>query len=279
MATSRSVSSSRRRAVPALALFLAFAVPTAACGGSTPPEPEALGQSGAAPANYEVQVVAEYPHDADAFTQGLVWAREDELFESTGQRGASTLRRVRIDTGAVLEVHELGEEYFGEGLAKIDDRLIQLTWQEETAFVYDESFAETGDFQYSGEGWGLCFDGERLVMSDGSSTLAFRDPESFEVDGKIRVEHDGTSLSSLNELECVGDRVYANVLNDNRIYEIDPASGQVTAVIDATALVPDGMRAGRDVLNGIAYSPDSGHFYLTGKNWPTLYEVTFEPAG
>ena len=268
------------RPIGAATLLVAFTLLSAACGDSKPAAIEALGEPGAAPTNYRVQILAEYPHDDEAFTQGLVWAGNGDLYESTGQKGQSSLRRVRIDTGEVLEQHDLDDSYFGEGLALVGDDLIQLTWQEETAFVYEqETFDVTNTLDYDGEGWGLCFDGRRLVMSDGSSTLTFRDPTTFDSVGRIRVTDNGTPLSSLNELECVGDRVYANVLGDDDIYEIDPATGAVTATIDASALRPDNARAGLDVLNGIAYAEDAGHFYLTGKNWPTLYEVTFEPMG
>lgn len=262
--------------LPVLAMLLAlFAV---SCGGSSKATVEALGEPGAAPAQYRVRVVAEFPHDTAAFTQGLVWADDGELYESTGRRGKSSLRRVDIASGEVLQVHELAAEYFGEGLARIEDELFQITWQEGTAFVYDASGFETrATYNYQGEGWGLCFDERQLVMSDGSSTLTFRDPANFEPIGEVRVMQDGQSLTQLNELECVGDRVYANVLGDDHIYEIDPTTGEVTAVVDASALGPQANEASA-VLNGIAYSPKSGHFYLTGKNWPTLYEVTFEPT-
>ena len=234
----------------------------------------------ARPARYTVHVIQQFPHDVEAFTQGLVWAGTGQLYESTGLRGQSTLRKVAIPTGQVEQSHSLDERYFGEGLALVDDQLIQLTWQENTAFVYQAaSFDQTGTFSYATEGWGLCYDGTRLVMSDGTSTLTFRNPDTFDPTGTTVVQLEGTPLAKLNELECVGDRVYANVLGDDNIYEIDPSTGVVTGVVDASSLYPEANVARGNVLNGMAYDPDSGHFYVTGKRWPTLYEVTFDPAG
>jgi len=231
------------------------------------------------PVTYRVRVVATHPHDDEAFTQGLVWAGEGQLFESTGRRGRSSLRLVDIDTGEVVRRHDLEPTYFGEGLARVGAELIQLTWQEHTAFRYDaETFAGTGTFSYETEGWGLCYDGARLVMSDGSAALAFRDPSTFAVDGTVDVTLDGAPLDDLNELECVDGVVYANVLGDDHVYEIDPATGVVIGVVDASELQPDANRGRGDVLNGIAHDPTTGRFYLTGKDWPTLYEVEFEPT-
>ena len=256
----------------------------AGCGGDgnasqAATDATTLGEPGGAPAAYQVRVLNRYPHDTSAYTQGLTWAGDGELFESTGRKGQSTLRRVEIESGEVQQNHELGADYFGEGLAQVDRDLIQLTWQEGTAFVYDaSSFDEKGTFDYETEGWGLCYDGEALVMSDGSSTLTLRDPSTFEVLRRVQVQNSGEPLSSLNELECVGERVYANVLGEDSIYEIDTAQGSVTAVIDASSLYPEHDASRGEFLNGIAFNPSTGNFYLTGKNWPTMFEVTFEPA-
>jgi glutaminyl-peptide cyclotransferase len=239
----------------------------------------ALGQPGGAPGAYQVRVLNRYPHDTTAYTQGLLWAGAGQLFESTGRKGQSSLRRVDIVSGDVEKIHELDPEFFAEGLARVDRDLIQLTWKEGTAFVYDtKSFDQKSTFAYETEGWGLCYDGTDLVMSDGSSTLTLRDPLTFEELRRISVKDAGIAVSSLNELECVGDRVYANVLGDDDIYEIDVADGSVTGVIDASSLFPEHNAANGEVLNGIAFNPETGTFYLTGKNWPTLFEVTFEPA-
>jgi glutamine cyclotransferase len=259
-------------------LLALVALALAACA-STEGSTGATTTSTGAPARATVHVIVTYPHDPDAFTQGLVWAGDGDLFESTGLRGASSLRRVELATGTVQQHHALDAPYFGEGLAQVDDRLIQLTWQENTAFVYDAAtFTQTATFTYAGEGWGLCYDGTRLVMSDGSATLTFRDADTFEVTGSIGVTLASRPLEKLNELECVDGHVYANALGDEHLYEIDPATGAVTTVIDASGLSPDSNRARGDVLNGIAYDPASEHFYITGKRWPTLYEVTFEPV-
>jgi glutaminyl-peptide cyclotransferase len=249
-----------------------------ACGsneGSNDAAP--LGTGGASTADYTVRVLETYDHDDDAFTQGLVWAGNGQLFESTGRRGSSSLRRVDLASGDVLQRHDLADEYFAEGLALVDDRLIQLTWQENVAFEYDaDTFEETGTFEYEGEGWGLCDDGHRLVMSDGTARLTFRDESTFEPVGEVVVRRAGQPVAALNELECVGDRIYANVFGTDRIVEIDPETGSVTAEIDASAIRPPSVRSPNDVLNGIAYDPASKTFFLTGKNWPALYAVTFE---
>ena len=222
-----------------------------------------------------MSVIASYPHEEWSFTQGLEWV-DGELYESTGTYGRSEIRRVNLATGQVLERRALDRELFGEGLAAVDDRLIQLTWREGVAIVWDrESLTETGRFAYEGEGWGLCFDGERLVMSDGSDRLVFRDPEDFSVIGSVQVEAEGASVDNLNELECVGDRVLANVYKTDEIVEIDPSSGEVTSTIDASSL-ERGNDA--DVLNGIVHIPDGDRLFLTGKNWLSVYEVTLVDA-
>jgi glutaminyl-peptide cyclotransferase len=226
-----------------------------------------------------VEVLNTYPHDPSAFTQGLVW-RDAQLYESTGLYAQSTLRRVSIDTGDVLQQAVLEPRVFAEGLADVGDRLIQLTWREGIAPVYDiASFQRQKDFTYQGEGWGLCYDGVRLVMSDGSSRLTFRDPDSFAVIGGVDVTAEGRPIAQLNELECVGDRVYSNVWQTETILRIDPASGQVDAMIDAAGLLSPSERQGADVLNGIAYDPTDGTFLITGKHWPKLFRAQFVPAG
>jgi glutamine cyclotransferase len=219
-------------------------------------------------------IVQRYPHDTAAFTEGLV-LYQGQLFESTGLEGSSSLRRVDRATGKVLQSVTLDPKQFGEGLAAAGDRLIQLTWKNDIAHVYDlQSFSEINRFDYSGEGWGLCFDGTRLVMSDGSSSLFFRDPATFALLGSLSVSDDGSPVPNLNELECVGSDVFANVWLTNDIVRIDAASGRVLTRIDASALRAAETAPGADVLNGIAYDPANGHFLLAGKLWSTLYEVT-----
>ncbi len=223
----------------------------------------------------EPEVLAEYPHDTSAHTQGLLWS-EGILYESTGKYGRSTLRKVDVESGRVLRSRHLGDSYFGEGLERVGERLIQLTWNEKVAFVYDlETFQPLDTFSYGGEGWGLCFDGERLFMSNGSDTLLVREPEQFLVVDRKQVTLDARPVSNLNELECAGGFVWANIWNSDRIVRIDPADGRVTAVVDASDLHPTRDGSGEDVLNGIAYIPERQTFLLTGKNWPRMFEVRF----
>jgi len=226
------------------------------------------------------RVVNEYAHDTGSFTQGLL-LHEGSFYESAGQYGESALREVEPETGTVLRSVDVPAEFFAEGLALVDDRLIQLTWQEETAFVYDvETFEQVDTFTYDGEGWGLCPTDEALFMSDGSGTLTVRDRETFEETGSVDVTLRGEAVDELNELECVGDRVYANVWQTDTILEIDPATGDVVAEIDAAGLLTADERAalpGGAVLNGIADAGD-GRLYLTGKYWPQLFEVELVPA-
>lgn len=232
---------------------------------------------GATPIALGVDVLATRPHDPRAFTQGLFLA-DGVLYESTGLNGESTLRRVDPATGRVLERVDLPDTVFAEGLARVGDRLIQLTWQNRVAFVYDRAtFRQIGQHAYDTEGWGLCHDGRRLVMSDGTSTLFFRDPATFGVVGQVAVTVDGVPRDLLNELECVGNRVYANVWQTDTIVRIDPATGIVDAVIDASGLLAPDERAAADVLNGIAWDPAAGTFLITGKLWPKLFEVRFAP--
>jgi glutaminyl-peptide cyclotransferase len=224
-------------------------------------------------------VMETLPHDPEAFTQGLVW--DDGVFlESTGRYGRSDLREVDARSGEVIRSRPLAANEFGEGLAQVGDRLIQLTYREGVAHVYDrETFEVVGRFRYDGEGWGLCYDGEDLWMSDGSATLTRRDPETFAVRGRLDVTRSGSPLRRLNELACVGDEIYANVWTTTDIVRIGTADGRVRAVIDASALVPDDARVRADpdaVLNGIAYDAALDRFFLTGKLWDVMYVVRFE---
>jgi glutaminyl-peptide cyclotransferase len=218
-----------------------------------------------------IEVIATYPHDTSAFTEGLVY-HEGFLYESTGLYGQSTLRRVEPSTGDVVQSIALDPAYFGEGLALVNRTLVQLTYRERQAFVYDlDTFALAGGFTYSGQGWGLCFDGERLYMSDGSSTIQLRDPTTFARIGGLEVRAGGTPLSALNELECVGDSLLVNVFLTPLIARVNKLTGSVSVMYDASALPkPSGSNS---VLNGIAYVPDDDAFFITGKDWPSLYEV------
>ena len=218
------------------------------------------------------------PHDPAAYTQGLVWDH-GTLYESAGLYGRSSLRQVDPRTGEVLRRLDVPPGFFAEGLAEVGNRLLQLTWKEGVAFVYEpRSFERVGEFRYEGEGWGLCDDGRRLVMSDGSDHLGFRDRRTFALLGGVNVLLDGRPATQLNELECVGGAVYANVWMTDQILRIDPASGRVTAVIDAGGLLDAAEQAQADVLNGIAYDPEKKTFLITGKLWPKMFEVVFIPA-
>jgi glutaminyl-peptide cyclotransferase len=254
-----------------LGLLGAFALirvnPGRGLAGEVPP---------ASPAQHlSVQVIATHPHDASSFTEGLV-LRDGQLYESGGLYGESKLEEADVQSGALLQQISLDPAVFGEGLALVRGRLIQLTWKEQTAYVYHaNSFEQVDQFTYQGEGWGLCYDGRQLVMSDGSSKLTFRDPDTFATTGTVPVVLDGKPVERVNELECVGDSVYANVWLTDQIIRIDEATGTVTGVIDASGLLTPEERRGADVLNGIAYDPDSGHFLITGKYWPKLFEVQF----
>jgi glutamine cyclotransferase len=228
-----------------------------------------------APLALRASVVGSYPHDRSAFTQGLVW-RDGVIYESTGLVGRSSLRKVDLATGKVTRQVDVPAPYFAEGLAAVGNRLLQLTWQHGRVFVYDkDTFGRVAELQYQGEGWGLCHDGESLVMSSGSDVLTVRNPTTFAVTRTVKVTMDGKSLDRLNELECVGEEVYANVWTTDTIVRIDMKSGRVTARIDASGLLSPTERAGADVLNGIAHDPADGTFLITGKLWPRIFRVRF----
>ncbi len=224
------------------------------------------------------EVVHSYPHDPAAFTQGLV-LDGTTLFESTGLYGHSTLRRVDLATGRVLASTRLADEHFGEGLALAPGALVQLTWQNGLALVYDPRTLEPRRrLRYAGEGWGLCHDGRSFVMSDGTDRLTFRRPDTFEIERTVHVRLDGAPLRNINELECVGDSVYANVWHRDVIVRVRASDGQVLELIDASGLLPASERRNADVLNGIAYDPADGLFLVTGKLWPRLFKVKFVEA-
>lgn len=224
------------------------------------------------------EVISVRPHDPQSFTQGLV-LHDGMFYESAGRYQQSNLRQVDPQTGEVIKSVPVEGTYFAEGLALVDDRLIQITWRESTAFVYDvETFEQTGTFNYTGEGWGLCYDGEMLYMSDGTPTITLRDPQTFESIGQLLVTLDGQPVNNLNELECVGDSIYANVWQTDFIVRIDTASGLVDGVINAAGLLTaEEKAAGADVLNGIAYDAENDVFLITGKLWPKMFEVRFVP--
>jgi glutamine cyclotransferase len=227
---------------------------------------------------YGYEVVNVYPHDPAAFTQGLVY-RDGVLFESTGLSGRSSIRKVRLETGEVLERRDLEPRYFGEGLAHWNDRLIQLTWQSNVAFVYDAAtFEPRGTFSYRGEGWGLTREGDRLLLSDGSPALRVMDPATFEETGRLTVTDAGRPIFNLNELEVVRGEIFANIWQTDRIARITPDTGRVTGWIDLAGLLPAADRAGGvDVLNGIAYDAEGDRLFVTGKLWPKLFQIRVVP--
>ena len=227
---------------------------------------------------FEIQLISNISHDSGAFTQGLL-IHDGRMFESTGLTDNSSLREVNLTTGEIIRSVPLPEsDFFGEGLTLVEDKLIQLTWKNNIAYVWNLStFDIEGNFSYSGEGWGICYDevNKRLIMSDGSSTLWFRDPDDFHVIGQIDVTRNGSPQKNINELECVNGDIYANVWTEDIILLINTFSGNVIGEIDASNLLSEEERMGADVLNGIAYDADSETFYITGKRWPKMYQVEF----
>ncbi len=230
-----------------------------------------LGARRAEPGGFKV--VAAYPHDPNAFTQGLA-IHEGQLYEGTGQYGASTLRRVDLATGRPEKQRALGPQYFGEGIAILDGLVYQLTWQNGVVVVYDlETFEVERTMRYTGEGWGLTHDGRQLIMSDGSATLRFRDPQTFAVTREIEVRAAGAPVTRLNELEYIDGEIWANIWYDDRIARISPADGNVLGFVDLATLYPASARSSEAVLNGIAYDAAAKRLFVTGKNWPQLYEI------
>jgi len=258
-----------------LALMAAVGVYTRA-GGPPRPVPAPAPSD---PVRYAYHVVRSYPHDPDAFTQGLIF-RDGYLFESTGLNGQSRLRKVRLETGEVVQETRVAAEHFAEGLTDWHDNLVQLTWQSHVGFVYDLStFGLRRSFAYPGEGWGLTHDATRLVLSDGSDTLRFLDPATLRENGHISVTDNGRPLDRLNELEFIKGSIYANVWQTDRIVIIAPSDGHVSGWIDLEGLRPpnDGRRQ-IDVLNGMAYDAAGDRLFVTGKLWPALFEITIGPA-
>lgn len=251
----------------------------AACGTADPMATVASTTADAGVQQLRIEVVSTAPHDTTAFTEGLE-VDAGQLYESTGLEGRSTIQRSNLAGGAVLARQELAPDLFGEGVTLAGDRLWQLTWKNGQAIARDpQTLAETGRVSFDGEGWGLCAQPDRLVMSNGSSTLTFRDRTTFAVLGTVDVTAAGTALTQLNELECTPDgQVWANVWQTNEIVRIDPASGHVTGVVDASGLLTPQQAAGADVLNGIAALPGTDEFLVTGKLWPTTFTVRFVPS-
>nr|WP_314543746.1 glutaminyl-peptide cyclotransferase [uncultured Massilia sp.] len=235
-----------------------------------------MSQAQAAIPIYGFVVKNTYPHDPQAFTQGLFF-KDGQLYESTGQKGQSSLRRVDLKTGKVLQKKDLAAEYFGEGSTAVGDAIVGLTWQSNVGFVYDtKTFALKSRFNYKGEGWGLASDGKAVYMSDGTPDIRILDPKTLEEKRRIHVNAEGKPVPQLNELEIVDGQLYANVWGTDVIARIDPASGNVVGWIDLTGLLPPDKRGTSNVdavLNGIAYEPKGKRLYVTGKLWPKLFEI------
>lgn len=231
------------------------------------------------PAEVRPKILATYPHDPAAWTQGLLW-HDGKVYEGTGLEGRSSLRRADLTSGKVEKSIDLPRNVFGEGLALVDDRLIQITWKDHVAFLWDkDDFAAKGTFKYDGEGWGLCYDGKRLIMSNGGNRLTFRDPKTFKETGSVLVRALGNKFDGkLNELECAEGFVYANIWTSDydRIAKIDPKTGDVVSFIDASGLRAQFESRDAEVLNGIAYIPERKSFLITGKFWPKMFEVRFD---
>ncbi len=227
------------------------------------------------PAKLKYTVVASYPHDSEAYTQGLQY-ENGKLYETAGMYGESTLRYTDLKSGKVERKVEIDSMYFAEGMTLIGDTLYMFTWREHTGFKYDKnSFKRASVFSYATEGWGMCYDGTYLIVSDGSEFLYFYEPGTFKLHHKVSVFTNLGAVSALNELEYVEGFVYANVYQTDKIVKINPSNGKVAAEIDMSGILSEQYKQDVDVLNGIAWNPDNDHFYVTGKWWPRLFEVVF----
>ncbi|MDE6146821.1 MAG: glutaminyl-peptide cyclotransferase [Bacteroidales bacterium] len=223
--------------------------------------------------HYVIETVAEYPHDTESYTQGLFFV-DGQMYESTGLHGKSSFRKIDIETGKAIEKLDFDKKYFVEGSSVLGGELFILTWESRVAFIYDAATMEyKSTWKYPREGWGLTTDGKQLIASDGSATLYFMDSR-FNVQRKVQVTFEGRPVGLLNELEWIDGKIWANVYTSNEIVIIDPKDGKVSGIIDCRGLLPRALRRpSTDVLNGIAIDDATGKIYLTGKNWPRLYEI------
>ncbi|MCX5837283.1 MAG: glutaminyl-peptide cyclotransferase [Deltaproteobacteria bacterium] len=267
-----------RKRTPTVRLLAALAIAALVCLhpglGRAEAGPSPAGRKPIALPVYGYRVVNVYPHDRQAFTQGLIWCG-GFLYESTGLNGGSSLRKVRLETGQVVQKHSLDRQYFGEGITEWGGRLLQLTWKSNLGFIYDRSNLKVrGTFRYPGEGWGLTHDRDRLILSDGTAALRFLDPRTLEETGRLNVRNGNVPLADLNELEFVRGEIFANIFRTDWIARISPQTGAVTGWIDLRGLLPevDG-RVPADVLNGIAYDTGGKRLFVTGKLWPKLFEI------
>jgi len=258
----------------------AAAVANSPVGQKTPPQNSSAGQDAEAARTpetiptYSYKVKNSWPHDRRAYTQGLIFL-EGILWESTGQYGSSSLRKVELKTGKVLKQISVPQKYFAEGMTVFNNKVFQLTWQEHKGFIYDPAtFQKQGEFTYTGEGWGLTHDGESLIMSDGTNQLRFLDPATLRTKRTVSVLNAGEPVEQLNELEYINGEIYANIYQTDRIVRVDPKSGKILGWIDLTGLLKTKERTGEeDVLNGIAYDEAGKRLFVTGKMWPKLFEI------
>ncbi len=274
-------------AVGLLSALLGACAPTAEAGRtnggdgalSNPPAgagESAVAENAAGPQRLQLEVIAQYPHDPEAYTQGLLWF-DGRVYESTGQYGRSRVRRWDLESGRVEVDRALPDDLFGEGLARVEDRLVQITWKAGRAFLWSlDALEPLGELSFRGEGWGLESVGDRLVLSDSTHVLRFLDPATLEQESRLAVRRGGFPADSLNELEFDGTHLWANVYQSDDILRIDPATGVVTGVVDASGLLSPEERRRAEVLNGIAWRPETGTFLITGKHWPRVFEVTIE---
>jgi glutamine cyclotransferase len=247
-------------------------IPATETAVATPTE---VPETKSSPTTYTYKIINSYPHDPAAFTQGLIYL-DGVLYEGTGRYGQSSLREVDLETGNVQTLSAIPEQYFGEGITVFNDKIYQLTWKSQTGFIYDQdSFELLDTFTYPTEGWGLTHDGEQLIMSDGTNNLYFLDPETLEIKNQISIFNEQDQpIVRLNELEHINGEIYANIWQTNNIVLINPETGEVTGWIDLTGLLsPESLTQPADVLNGIAYDTENGRLFVTGKLWPTLFEI------
>ena len=256
-----------------LVLILSLASIQCNSGAHTNTRPSDPPENAVVP-TFGYEIVNIWPHDPNAFTQGLVFL-EGKMIESTGQEGRSSLRNVELQTGSILKKVDIPFPYFAEGIALLNNKIYQLTWQNQLGFIYDaQSFEKVGEFKYNGEGWGLTTDGQSLILSDGTNRIRFLAPDSFKVTKTIAVMDRKVPVDQLNELEFVNGEIYANIWHDDRIATINPENGRVTAWIDLAGLLqPGDVQDPEAVLNGIAYDQSSGRLFVTGKLWPRLFEI------
>ncbi|HEU4767279.1 MAG TPA: glutaminyl-peptide cyclotransferase [Pyrinomonadaceae bacterium] len=260
---------------PLLILVLALSLASLQCNGgaNTNVAPANAAENAVVP-SFSYEIVNAWPHDATAFTQGLVFL-DGKLLESTGQEGDSSLRIVEPQTGKILKKIDVPIPYFAEGIAVLNNKIYQLTWQHRLGFIYDtQNLQKISEFQYSGEGWGLTTDGRSLILSDGSNRIRFLNPDSFQVTKTIAVLDGKKPIGELNELEYVNGEIYANVWHEDRIAAIDPETGRVKAWIDLRGLLqPGDVQDTEAVLNGIAFDQANNRLFVTGKLWPKLFEI------